>query len=531
MLSRGDLVVTDSGIDGNSQAGSKSCYVVIDIRNNGILALPAHLTAIRSQPFGVYLGKDDVQSEGTSPTGFVQFKTIVSLKQTECKKIGSVKSGKLEEILRSLVKYAASVYFDGFRQPQLRRFIPASGKLIDEKDLFALLDASLDMWLTAGRFTQAFESKFSKKMHVKHCALVNSGSSANLLALSALTSWKLGDERVKPGDEVITVASAFPTTVAPIIQNRLIPVFVDVEIGTYNFKPELLDNAISEKTSVIFMAHTLGNPFNVDKAREIAQKYDLWFIEDNCDSLGAEYKNQLTGTFGDEATFSFYPAHHITMGEGGAVVTKNSQLNDITCSLRDWGRDCWCPPGVDNSCGKRFDWKLGTLPEGYDHKYTYSHLGFNLKTTDIQAAIGISQLEKLDEFVEKRRNNFKLLYSGFKKLGLDRHFHLPEWLPDSNPSWFGFPLTIREGADFDRKNLLQFLEKKGIGSRLLFAGNILRQPAFTNSDIEFRVSGKLDNTDRICENTFWIGLWPGISSHDVEYVLETFTLFLEKGQR
>jgi CDP-4-dehydro-6-deoxyglucose reductase, E1 len=527
MLERGDVIVRDTGNAKDKGVNFNTYYVVLDSRSPTVLAALVQLKK-SAQRFEVQITKDDIQSGEAELSGFVQIDQIFSLEQANCKRIGSINSHKLEEVLRTFTKYAASTHFNSFHQSKSKKFISPSGKVIDEKDLFALLDASLDMWLTAGRFSKAFETTFPKKMNMKYCSLVNSGSSANLLALYALTSWKLGDKKVKLGDEVITVASAFPTTVAPIIQNGLIPVFLDVEIGTYNFQPEALENAISEKTSVIFMAHTLGNPFDVDKVREVAEKYDLWFIEDNCDSLGSEYKNRLTGTFGDEATFSFYPAHHITMGEGGAVVTNDPQLNEIVCSIRDWGRDCWCNPGVDNSCGKRFEWKLGTLPEGYDHKYIYSHLGFNLKATDFQAAIGLSQLEKMEEFIEKRRNNFKLLYSGFKKLALDQYFQLPKWLPNSNPSWFGFPLTINQKAGFKRKKLLEFLEKKGIGSRLLFAGNMLRQPAFTNANFDYKIFGKLENTDTICENTFWIGVWPGISARDIEYVLDTFELFIEQ---
>ena len=321
------------------------------------------------------------------------------------------------------------------------------------------------------------------------------------------------------------------TTIAPIIQNNLVPVFVDVEIGTYNFNPDMLEKAISEKTGAIFIAHTLGNPFDIEKAIDVAESHNLWLIEDNCDALGSEYNGKYTGTFGDVATFSFYPAHHITMGEGGAIVTDNAKLQNIVCSLRDWGRDCWCAPGKDNSCGRRFNWKLGSLPEGYDHKYIYSHLGYNLKVTDFQAALGLSQLEKLDYFIEKRRANFALLYSGFKTRGLDKYFVVPRWLSKSNPAWFGFPLTLCEGSSFRRKELLESLEKDGVGTRLLFAGNILRQPAFTDSDIKFRVAGNLENTDRICEDNFWIGVWPGISYENIEYILNTFAAFVNGQER
>jgi CDP-6-deoxy-D-xylo-4-hexulose-3-dehydrase len=356
--------------------------------------------------------------------------------------------------------------------------------------------------------------------------LVNSGSSANLVALSALTSHKLGKKRLKPADEVITVAAGFPTTIAPIVQNRLVPVFVDVELGTYNVDVGQLERGVSERTKAIFIPHTLGNPFDVDKVLEIADQHDLWLIEDNCDALGSKYGNKCTGTFGDLSTFSFYPAHHITMGEGGAVVSVDSELHKIVCSFRDWGRDCWCPPGKDNTCKNRFGWKMGSLPLGYDHKYVFSHLGYNLKATDFQAAVGLSQLRKLSRFTKKRNDNFNLLYNGFKKEGFDKYFILPRWLPKSDASWFGFPLTIRDGVQFQREELTRFLEKKGIGTRLLFAGNIVRQPAFTEDGIRYRLISDLTNTEKICMDTFWIGLWPGISGKQIEYMLDMFTSFI-----
>jgi CDP-6-deoxy-D-xylo-4-hexulose-3-dehydrase len=528
MLQNGDLVVADPEKNQSLVTRTESCFVVLDIKGTKVLATPVspNVEDTSSQKFSTCITTDDVQPRDVECTGFVQLDKIVSLDENACTKTGSVKSEKHAEILRLFTKYAASIYFGKFNKSMERKSIPASGKIIDDRDLFNLIDASLDMWLTAGRFSEAFESKFPEKIGIKHCALVNSGSSANLLALSALTSKKLGDKRVEPGAEVITVASAFPTTITPIIQNNLVPVFVDVEVGTYNFNPEMLEKAVSQKTRVIFLAHTLGNPFDVEKAAEIAAAHNLWLIEDNCDALGSKYNDKYTGTFGDAATFSFYPAHHITMGEGGAVITNNTKLNDVVCSMRDWGRDCWCPPGKDNSCGKRYKWKLGSLPEGYDHKYIYSHLGYNLKATDFQAAIGLSQLEKLDYFIEKRRSNFALLYSGFKARCLDKYFVIPTWLPNSNPAWFGFPLTLRERAPFRRNELIESLEKAGIGTRLLFAGNILRQPAFLDNNIRFRTVGDLVGTDRICENTFWIGVWPGISTENIEYILETFTSFV-----
>ncbi|OXT09506.1 lipopolysaccharide biosynthesis protein RfbH [Thermoanaerobacterium thermosaccharolyticum] len=407
-------------------------------------------------------------------------------------------------------------------------YIPPSGKVLDEDDLINLIDASLDMWLTSGRYAKEFEKQFAEFLGIRYCSLVNSGSSANLIAISALTSYKLGDRRLKPGDEVITVAAGFPTTIAPIIQNRLVPVFIDVELGTYDYDVNQIEKAISDKTKAIFMAHTLGNPFNLDKVLELAKRYNLWVIEDNCDALGAKYRGKYTGTYGHIATFSFYPAHHITMGEGGAVVTDDPELHKIILSFRDWGRDCWCPPGKDNTCGRRFSQQHGELPFGYDHKYVYSHLGYNLKVTDIQAAIGLSQLKKLPKFIEKRQENFRILYEGLKDL--ENYFILPKATENSEASWFGFILTIKENAPFNRNELINYLEKNKIGTRLLFAGNILRQPAFTNNDIEYKIIDNLKNTDIIMERTFWIGVWPGIDEKMAQYIIDVIKKFIKQGR-
>ncbi len=414
-------------------------------------------------------------------------------------------------------------------------YIPASGKVLDEKELLNMIDASLDMWLTAGRFNDEFEKKFSDFLNTKHCLTVNSGSSANLLALTALTSYKLGDKSLKQGDEVISVAAGFPTTINPIVQNGLIPVFVDIEAGTYNIKAEDIEKSLTDKTRAIFIAHTLGNPFNLDKVMEICQKHDLWLIEDNCDALGSRYKNKFTGTFGHIGTFSFYPAHHITMGEGGAVVTNDKTLYKILLSLRDWGRDCWCSPGKDNTCNKRFSYQLGNLPYGYDHKYIYSNLGYNLKITDWQASIACAQMDKLDKFSEKRDENFKLLYEGLKKF--NEYFILPEALPEAKPSWFGFILSLKENTKFNRLDVIKYLEENKIGTRLLFSGNILRQPLFVHNHIPLRINDSevlysdelteehfimLPNTEFIMNNAFWIGLWPGIRQKEINYILEVF---------
>ena len=436
---------------------------------------------------------------------------------------------KSRNLKKEIFNLVAEYYTEKHKPKQFipgETYIQYAGRVYDEKEMISLVDSALDFWLTAGRFAKQFEEEFAKFLGVKHCILTNSGSSANLLAISALTSPKLGERRLQPGDEVITTACAFPTTVNPIIQNNLIPVFIDVEVGTYNIQTDKIEGAISKKTKAIFLAHTLGNPFNLDKIQKICEKYNLWLIEDNCDALGSKYNNKYTGTFGHISTSSFYPAHHMTMGEGGAVLTDDPELYKIICSFRDWGRDCWCPPGKDNTCGKRFNWKLGDLPFGYDHKYIYSHLGYNLKATDFQAAIGLTQLGKLSEFIKKRKENFKLLYESFTKEGLDKYCILPKWSPRSEPSWFGFPLTIKDDVSFERNKLIEFLEENRIDTRLLFAGNMIRQPAFTNNQINYRVLGELKNTDKIMKDTFWIGVWPGIGEREIEYIVEKFREFI-----
>lgn len=404
-----------------------------------------------------------------------------------------------------------------------RTYIPVSGKVFDERELVNLVDSSLDFWLTTGRYAAEFEQRFARWIGVKHCLLVNSGSSANLLALSALTSPKLGDKSLKPGDEVITVAAGFPTTVNPIFQNQLVPVFLDVELPTYDIKIDQLKAALSPKTRAIMIAHTLGNPFNLEAVMNFAQKHNLWVIEDNCDAVGSIYQQQKTGTFGHLATVSFYPAHHMTMGEGGAVLTSDNRLRKIVESFRDWGRDCWCAPGVDNTCNKRFGWQLGELPFGYDHKYTYSHVGYNLKMTDMQAAVGLAQLDKLPEFIEKRKQNFQFLYEQLQEL--QDVLILPEATPNSEPSWFGFLLMVKEDAPFTRNQLVRHLEEKRIGTRLLFGGNLVRQPLYQG--LNYRVVGELANADIIMQRAFWIGIFPGLTEEMLSYVVTVIKNFCQ----
>ena len=427
------------------------------------------------------------------------------------------RADELRDQIRALVgEYHAEAFAARPFEPG-ESSVPVSGRVFDERDIQGLVDSSLDFWLTTGRFADQFERLFARRVGVREARLVNSGSSANLIAITVLTSPTLGDRQLKPGDEVITVAAGFPTTINPIFQNQLVPVFVDVELGTYNVRVDQLEAALSPRTKAMIFAHTLGNPFNAAAVKAFARKHNLWLVEDCCDALGSTFGGQGVGTFGDIATFSFYPAHHITMGEGGCVVTEKPALAKLIESFRDWGRDCWCAPGKDNTCGKRFEWELGTLPCGYDHKYTYSHIGYNLKVTDMQAAVGVTQLAKLDRFIAARRANFKRLKEGLA--GCTDQLLLPQATPGSDPSWFGFPIAVRPESGLTRDGVIKKLHEAKIGTRLLFGGNLVRQPAYQNST--YRIAVELTDTDYVMNNVFWVGVYPGLSGPMIDYVIET----------
>jgi CDP-6-deoxy-D-xylo-4-hexulose-3-dehydrase len=476
----------------------------------------------------VVVGKMDLAEGDLQKSYYVMLDRMLLIRENSIlSKIGRVNTPKIDEVLRQIAHDIAERHYETVHKENQRfvrgkTYIRYSGTVYDAEDLKTLMDSTLDFRLAASRFANQFEEEFAKFLSIKYCILTNSGSSANLLAVSALTAPELKERGLKPGDEVITTACAFPTTVNPIIQNNAIPVFVDVDLGTYNVQPDIVEDAITDKTKAVFLAHTLGNPFDLDRITKICREHGLWLIEDNCDALGSRYRSKYTGAFGDIATSSFYPPHHITMGEGGALVTSDPHLNRLTRSFRDWGRDCWCEPGHDNTCGKRFEWQLGTLPYGYDHKYVYSHIGYNLKVTDMQAAVGVSQLKKLPRFIEARKVNWRLLHDGLKKY--EKYFILPRPTEHSDPSWFGFPLTIRDAAPFSRNEIVNHLERNCVATRLLFSGNIIRHPGF--QDVKYRVCGELKNTDIVTERTFWIGVYPGLTSEMIDFVLDQFGTFI-----
>ena len=434
-----------------------------------------------------------------------------------------------DEILAKVTEYYQLVHAPGqnaaFSAGKSR--VNYAGRVFDEKELTNLVDSSLEFWLTYGRYSKEFETKLAAYLGVRFALLVNSGSSANLLAFAALTSPLLKERQVKRGDEVITVACGFPTTIAPVVQYGAVPVFVDVELGTANIDVEALEKAYSPKSKAVMIAHTLGNPFDIKKVKAFCDKYNLWLIEDNCDALGSKYDGKFTGTWGDIGTSSFYPPHHMTMGEGGAVYTSDPMLKKIMLSIRDWGRDCWCESGVDNTCGCRFSRQFGKLPVGYDHKYVYSHFGYNLKASDMQAAVGCAQLEKFPSFVEKRKANFQRIYDGLRDLPELRFF---EKYPESDPSWFGFLITLTEKAKFRRNDIAQFLESNNIQTRNLFAGNILKHPCFDTlvEGVDYRVSGNLTNTDKIMNDAFWIGVYPGMGNEKIDYMIDKIREFCSK---
>ena len=455
--------------------------------------------------------------------------TVPSSIEGPAKNAGRAASSVMDALLRGLISRSVEAHYEAVHRSG-PPFVPGTtpvkygGRVYDSTEMRLLVESSLDFWLTSGRFAGQFEKGLASFLGTRHVISVNSGSSANLLAITSLTAERLGKRRLLPGDEVVTVACAFPTTVAPILQNRLRPVFLDIDIGTYNIQADRLAESISERTKGVFLAHTLGNPFDLDAVRKVCKDRGLWLIEDNCDALGSMYRGDLTGTFGDMSTMSFFPAHHITTGEGGALATSDPLLKKLIVSFRDWGRDCWCEPGQENRCGKRFGWKLGDLPEGYDHKYTYSQIGYNLKLTEMQAAVGVAQLGKLEGFIRKRRANWKYLHDGLKQYRDD--FVLPEPTEGSEPSWFGFLLTLRDGTPFSRNDIIDHLERAGIATRLLFAGNLLRHPAYKG--IDCRIPFGLENTDRVMNRTFWVGVYPGLTRPMLDHMVSSFEKFMKR---
>jgi len=481
------------GVDGN-------LYVVVEVGEKVVVTFPC-------TPDGAGLLADEKKEW-----------TLSELQGCKISRKGKWNNIQMEPLKRRLIGERVSDFYQRFhkRSPWVPGETPIqyAGKVYDEQEMVSLVDAALDFWLTSGRYARTLEKELAQFLGVKFVLLTNSGSSANLLAVSALTSPLLGEKRLRPGDEVITAAAGFPTTVAPIIQNGLIPVFVDVELGTYNVDVSKMEQAITSKTKAIMLAHTMGNPFDLDAVMRLASQHDLWVIEDNCDALGSRFVGRPTGSFGHIGTSSFYPPHHITTGEGGAVYTSDPLIKRALESLRDWGRDCWCPSGRDNTCRKRFGWKLGSLPYGYDHKYIYTHLGYNLKMTDLQAAIGIEQLKKLNSFTSARVRNFRYIQNRLKEI--EDRIILPKATPNSEPSWFGFVITIRDGMRNPRQQVIEYLERHRIQTRMLFAGNLVKQPAFQH--VTYRVAGNLDNTDTIMNNTFVVGVYPGLDERQTEYI-------------
>lgn len=527
-IKSGDVVFIKSFSTGGDK-NNKYPVVIYDTHDDHVKVLSCILHQGPELIDAVGVSPEDTVSRKLPRNYFINIDEIFLVDRTAIiEKVDAIKLNKLEEIFRKAVKKTAKKYYELMHKKQKefipgKSYIPYAGRVYNSEEIMTLVDSCLDFWLTAGRFTKQFEKEFSEFLGVNYCILTNSGSSANLLAVSALTSSKLKDKRLRPGNEVITTACAFPTTVGPIVQNKLIPVFIDVDVQTYNIQADMIEKSITPNTKAIFAAHTLGNPFDLDLIMSMASKYNLWVIEDNCDAVGSKYRNKYTGTFGNIATCSFYPPHHITMGEGGAVLTNDPLLKKIILSFRDWGRDCWCEPGCDNSCGKRFSLQLGKLPRGYDHKYIYSHLGYNLKITDMQAAVGVAQLKKLNRFITARKNNWNILYQGLKQHS--DYFILPKALEHSDPSWFGFLLTVKENSSFSKNEIVKYLEDNKIATRMLFAGNIINHPAFKG--VEYRIYGSLKNTDFIMNNTFWVGVYPGLNGDMLKYIIDKISNFIQ----
>jgi CDP-6-deoxy-D-xylo-4-hexulose-3-dehydrase len=531
MCNIGDLVIVKAEFTDQSGWELRPGVVVGEYLDDYRIAfISKQVERYNDEPTSIVIENDDLLSGRLKSKSIVRaHKTFWSEKRL-CQKFGTLKKETTDRVLRLSGQYFVRDYYEFAHRPKAfipgQSRLPYAGRVYDEKEMLNLVDSALDFWLTAGRFEREFTAKLAGFLGARHIITTNSGSSANLLAIAALTSPKLGDRRLKPGDEVLTVAAGFPTTVAPIVQHGLVPVFVDIDLGTYNVNVPQLEAAISEKTRAIFLAHTLGVPFDLEQVAALARRHNLWLIEDNCDALGAKWDEQYTGTFGHLGTLSFYPAHHITMGEGGAVITNDPKLKQLVTSFRDWGRDCWCDPGRDNTCGKRFAQQWGTLPFGYDHKYVYSHLGYNLKLTDMQAAVGLAQLDKLSAFIEKRQANWRRLYQGLQEL--EEFFILPEVPPRAEASPFGFVLTIRDGAPFNRQEITNFLEARKIQTRTVFAGNIVRQPAFTEGGAPYRIAGELKNTDKVMTDTFWIGVYPGLTAAMLDYMVEEIREFIRE---
>lgn len=530
MLKLGDIVLLDFPY--TNQSGSKLRPALViginpDYKANdvNVAYMTTELDAYIYDDFAVSITPQDIADGTLKRESVVRVDKVIPVQSSQCRKVAKINTSKLDEILRK----ATAFYVKNFatQKYQAKAFIPGesvvppSGKIIGETELQYMVEASLDGWLTTGRFNDLFEKELAEFIGIKHLISVNSGSSANLVAFYTLTSPKLGERAIKKGDEVIGVAAGFPTTVNPIVQFGAVPVFVDVDLRTHNVNADLIEAAITPKTKAIMLAHTLGNPFNLSKVKALCEKHNLWLIEDCCDALGAKYDGKMVGTWGDIATLSFYPAHHITMGEGGAVFTDNSQLISIAESFRDWGRDCYCKPGCDNTCGTRFNMQLGSLPQGYDHKYTYSHLGFNLKISDMQAACGLAQLKRAPEFIVKRNENFEYLKNRLSTL--TDFIEFTESTENSTPSWFGFPVTVKETAGVSRVDLIKYMDQNKIGTRLLFAGNLTRQPYF--QDVEYRISGELTNTNITMNSTLWLGVFPALGTEQLDFIAEKLEEF------